>query len=140
MPLPDELNMSKLYGTATRHAAPFGKEPDFSDGSINDVEEILDYYTEKQRDGQNRLSDYDVWTLSLIWGSYIGETLRRNHLTDYRWELNSEDVAVLRKKGGLELSPITKVFKRINNGMEDSIVSFYDISIAINNGKINPGK
>ena len=38
------------------------------------------------------------------------------------------------------MSPITKAEKRIQNGPEDSVKSFYDVAKVIAQGKLTPGR
>lgn len=61
----------------------------------------------------------------------MGETLRRNHLRKFIWE-NDSDVSgffpVLKDpESGITIYPVHKVYKRLVNGSEDNIISFYDI-------------
>ena len=71
-----------------------------------------------------------------------GETLLRNGLADlgYRWALTENGLPVLAKDGRNQMSPIKKAEKRIQNGPEDSVKSFYDVAKVIAQGKLIPGR
>lgn len=54
----------------------------------------------------------------------------------YFWTTGEDDIPVLKKDGKNQMSPITKVYKRLLNGPEDSVKSFYDVALFIADGKI----
>ncbi|MGK0256985.1 MAG: hypothetical protein ACI96M_000413 [Candidatus Azotimanducaceae bacterium] len=62
-----------------------------------------------------------------VWGSYVGETLRR--LLGGRWVAGETDVdlpmlEILEQPHAMQASPYGKVSRRLENGMEDSISDF----------------
>ena len=93
------------------------------------------YYVNREREG---LTDRELWRLAVIFGIYLGQSLLYNHLIDkgYSWRMGRDKVSVLDKDDRNQMSPITRVYKRLLNGVEDSVVSFYDISILITDGKV----
>lgn len=52
----------------------------------------------------------------------------------YEWTVDSNEPC-LNKDNNNKMFPIAKVWKRIINGTEDSVKSFYDIGIAITEGR-----
>ena len=126
----------KLCDTAVKYGAAFHKAFDFSADSIAALDEILRYYHEEYR--ENRASDSQLWNLSVIFGVYLGQTLLDTYLTlrGYFWAAGEDSIPVLKKDGKNQMSPITKVYKRLLNGPEDSVKSFYDVALYIADGKL----
>jgi len=130
-----EQDVEYAYRKAIEYAKSFYKNLNFTKESIKDVEEILEYYANdllQQKDTDEPVTENQIWSMSLWWGVYIGETLRRNHLKSYRW-VNDDSVQgfmpILKKDDDWILYPVSKVYKRLTNGKEDSIISFYDVAL-----------
>jgi len=128
-----ELDVEYAYHKAIEYAKSFYKNLDFTKESIKDVEEILEYYANdllQQKDTDEPVTENQIWSMSLWWGVYIGETLRRNYLKSYKW-VNDDSVQgflpILKKDDDWILYPVSKVYKRLTNGKEDSVISFYDV-------------
>lgn len=65
-----------------------------------------------------------------IFGSYLGETMLKNGLADnlYNWDMHEDfNHLMLIDENESFINPIDKVYKRLINGMEDSVISFYDV-------------
>ena len=60
-------NAKKNSMTAVEYAKSFQKNFDFSERSIGDLEEILDYYAKDLL--ESRPTENQVWSMSLIFGS-----------------------------------------------------------------------
>ena len=71
--------------TAVEYAKSFQKEFNYSEMSIGDLEEILDYYSKDLL--ESRPTENQVWSMSLIFGSYLGEVMLKNGLSErgYCW-------------------------------------------------------
>lgn len=120
---------------AKDYAAAAGKNLDYSPESIAILEEILqNHYEEAMVD---QITDGYLWNISVIYGVYLGETLLRNAISElgYHWVLDDENVPSLVKDEKNTMSPVTKTYKRLKNGPEDNVQSFYDIAILIAQGK-----
>jgi len=66
----------------------------------------------------------------LIWGAYLGQMLREHVNRSLNWV--NEDVfddgkIIHLKSGEYRIFPIDKVYKRLLNGKEDNIISFYKV-------------
>lgn len=125
-----EKSASNLCQTAIEYARSFEKELDFSHESIKDLEEILDYYSKDIEVSQP--TDQQVWSMALIFGSYLGETMLKNGLKKkgYRWDiLEDNEIMLLLHKDKSYYTPVDKVYKRLVYGQEDSVESFYDTFI-----------
>jgi len=120
------------FKKAIEYGKSFGKKLDFSGKSIKAVEEILDYYANDLIKAQNTdepVTENQIWSMALWWGVYLGETLRRNHLQSSKW-INDPSMdkffPILESSSGTFIYPVNKVYKRLVNGKEDNVVSFYD--------------
>lgn len=129
-----------ILRSAEDQASRLGRSLDYSDGSIEVLEGILELYARYFR--ENGPDDQKIWNQAVLYGTYLGETLLRNGLADlgYRWALTENSLPVLAKDGRNQMSPITKAEKRIQNGPEDSVKSFYDVAKVIAQGKLIPGR
>jgi len=125
----DNIDMCK---TAIEYAKSFGVKLDYSSKSLKAVDyKILEYYSNDL--SVSNPSEHQIWCMALIWGTYLGETLLGTGLTGFTWYLPpEEDIPILIQKNNdlaTEITPIHKTYKRLVNGIEDSIVSFYDVML-----------
>lgn len=122
-------NLAKKHSkTAVDYAKKFKKKLDYSSNSMSDLEEILAYYSDDIY--KSRPTENQIWSMALIFGSYLGETMLKNGLAKkgYYWgEDNNTNVPLLRNKKGSFITPNDKVYKRLVNGPEDNVAIFYDV-------------
>ena len=92
---------------------------DFSADSINELDEILVLVAEDP----NIDLDYE----SRLWGSYLGEVLRRRYAGG--WEMTQYPGGAVAVPAvevrGSRLFPIMKVYRRLTMGDEEDLRSFY---------------
>lgn len=123
-----ENNAKENSATAVSYAISFEKNLNYSKKSIKDLEEILDYYSNDIF--KSKPTEEQIWNMSIIFGSYLGEVMLKNGLykKGYYWGKNdTSDIPLLITNNGSYTTPIDKVYKRLVNGKEDSIISFYDV-------------
>ena len=119
----------KMSAVAIEYAQNFNKKLDFSENSIADLEEILDWYSKDI--AVSKPTENQIWSMSIIFGSYLGETLLKNGLTEkgFTWgKEESSNVPLLIKDDGCYITPNDKVYKRLVNGSEDSVIPFYQFA------------
>ncbi len=122
-----EILSKKNCETAITYAKSFDKEFDYSKNSIDDLEEILDYYSKDMAESQP--TENQIWSMAVIFGSYLGEVMLKNGLSEkgYIWGKDSaSDIPLLIKGDGNYVTPNDKAYKRLVNGDVDSVISFYD--------------
>ena len=120
-----ELFAKNYSATAIEYAKHFSKNLDYSKDSITDLEEILDYYAKDVC--VSKPTENQIWSMSLIFGSYLGEVLLKNGLSQkgYSWgKVGPSNIPVIIRRDGSYLTPNDKVYKRLVNGSEDNVVSF----------------
>ena len=113
----------------------YGKDFTYKKEDIEELDEILErFHEEYERSG---LSDTAMSNISVWAGCYIGQVMLETKLYEsgYKWSLE-ENEPCLEKNDGNKCFPCTKVWKRIANGREDSVKSFFDIGLLIAEGKI----
>lgn len=119
------LSIGKDFSnTAVEYAKSFDKELDYSSNSIKDLEEILDWYSkdiEKSKPTENQ-----IWSMAMIFGAYLGQTIIKSCDKEFKWADEGDNIPVL-KKGTITTAPVDKVYKRLVNGPEDSVESFYRV-------------
>ncbi len=116
----------RMCATAIEYANAFNKTLDYSENSITDLEEILDWYSKDI--SVSKPTKNQIWSMAIIFGSYLGETLLKNGLSEkgFVWEKEpSSNIPLLIRNDGACLTPNDKVYKRLVNGSEDNVISFY---------------
>ena len=120
----------ELSATAIKYAKQFHKNFDYSKNSIDDLEQILDYYSNDI--STSNPTDNQIWSMSLIFGTYLGETMLKNGLAEkgYSWgKTDSSNIPLLIRNDGNYITPNDKVYKRLVNGPEDNVVYFYEMAM-----------
>jgi hypothetical protein len=121
--------------SAVEHARKhWSTELDFSPQSVEEVELILArmyesiprrFYEKLYKRGPD---DEQKATLSLAYGAYLGEVLRREFGGSWRKQvINGEATIALVFMNHNMVFPPAKVWKRLTNGEEDNVWTFYQI-------------
>lgn len=97
----------------------FHRKLDFSPESIDALDEILVLVGESP--------EIDLDFEARLWGSYLGEVLRRRYTGAWVMTLYPGGVAAVPAVGvrGSRLFPLMKVYRRLTMGMEEDLRSFY---------------
>ena len=125
-------NALKNSNPAVNYAKSFKKNFDYSKTSIIDLEEILNYYSNDI--SKSKPTENQIWSMSVIFGSYLGEVMLKNSLAEkgYKWGTdNFSNIPLLVNADGSFVTPNDKVYKRLVNGKEDSVISFYDVIMSM---------
>ncbi len=129
---PDKYNVlectAKWDLCAIEYARSFSKSFDHSESTIARLEEILQYYYEDA--AASSPTEKQLWSMSCIWGAYLGETLLKNGLSGkgFGWAVVGNSLVPVLKRGDTEyITPVDKVYKRLTNGGGDNVISFYDM-------------
>ncbi len=119
----------KNSSIAVGYAKSFEKKFDYSENSINDLEEILDYYSKDV--AQSKPTERQIWSMDLIFGSYLGTVMQENDRSEKCCALGKDStsrIPLLVADTGPYITPIDKAYKRLVNGAKDNVCSFYDIT------------
>ena len=110
---------------AVTFGAKFGAKLDGSDASIAPLEALLDTLAKDRL--RTHPSDDRVWTFAMAFGSYLGETFRRNHGATWgRIAWNGDTIPGLQsQRSRILFWPWGKVQNRIVNGAEDDVRGYY---------------
>ena len=120
---PDLGAMMEGYARAAADLArgQFEQNLDFTSDSIDSLDEIL------VRVGESPELDLDFEVR--LWGSYLGEVLRRRYAGT--WEMTPYPGGVAAVPAvdvrGSRLFPLMKVFRRLTMGEEEDLRSFYSM-------------
>ena len=118
-------NMEKSSERAIEFAKNLKKDLDYSAKSISNLDAILElFHQETIKTGEN---EQKIWSLSYIFGAYLGETLQKNKLESlgYTWTiLDDSNIPLLEGKGHF-VNPVFQVNQRITKGKEASLIDFY---------------
>ena len=85
---------------------------------------------------QKRLIDENVaWNTAVSLGTLLGEMIIKRH--GFRWNINSDNIPIIKTSVDDQLSPITKVYKIIvsKDDIEGRPSSFYNGFITLYNNK-----
>jgi hypothetical protein len=106
----------------------FGVELDYSDESIRDLERVAETLFRTMPPAEQRDDDFQLACRQFTdqTGAYLGEVMRRSH--GARWgyaaEANAKTLGMLTARGTIVL-PIIRAQKRLTNGKEDDIWSYF---------------
>jgi hypothetical protein len=122
---PDLGAMMEGYARAAAELAKreFKQELDFSSESIDALDEILVLVGESP--------ELDVDFEVRLWGSYLGEVLRRRYaggweMTQYPGGMVAVPAVDVR---GSRLFPLMKVYRRLTMGEEEDLRAFYAMAV-----------
>lgn len=112
----DILSVMQAYGRdAANHARHRGIELDYTEASLEGVDAVLSILT---RDGlltpRTKEEEADVWTLSKVYGGYIGEVVLRE--LGGAWELQplpGGGSRVVLRTHGIQAFPCEKIHARL---------------------------
>ncbi|MDD7305134.1 MAG: hypothetical protein PUG67_00950 [Peptoniphilaceae bacterium] len=121
---------NNLY-KAVKCAEDFNRAFDFTPGSIKDLEDILDYYSEDIK--IKALKEEQISNLSCIFGSYLGQVLldQRYKKEGYVRSKNTKSSFPILKKDKVYISPIDKVYKRLILGPDENVQTYFQALINI---------
>ena len=127
--------MLSAANSAVEHARKYWiTELDFSARSIEDVELILARMHESiprklyERIYKRGPTPEQMAILSVAYGAYLGEVIRREFGGAWlKEDVNGEPAIALVFNPQAKIFPPAKVWKRLNDGEEDNILSFYQL-------------
>jgi hypothetical protein len=107
---------------AVQAAREFSARLDYSEQSLLEVETILD----RLAAGPPSPSD-DMTETCKMWGSYLGEVVRRRFGGEWAFETypGKQFATLTLSVGGNKLFPTMKVHRRLTQGQDDNVWSFY---------------
>lgn len=99
----------------------FHRRLDFTPDSLDDLDEILVLLADSP--------DIDLDFESRLWGSYLGEVLRRRYTGAWEMTLYPGGVASIPAIDvrGSRLFPLMKVYRRLTIGEEEDLRSFFSL-------------
>ncbi len=100
----------------------FDADLDYSEKSLQDVEAILGKLVQSP-------AATDLTELCKMWGSYLGEVVRRRFGGDWSIETypGKEFATLTLNVAGNKIFPSMKIHRRLTQGQEDNIWSFYEM-------------
>jgi hypothetical protein len=108
-------------------AREFHAQLDFSDNSIMEVEAILSGLAQDMP--ASKPSDDDVSEICKVWGSYLGEVVRRRF--GGQWSIETypgkQFATLTLNLNGNKLFPSIKVHRRLTEGESDNVWTFYQM-------------
>jgi hypothetical protein len=114
--LPDEFVMSMR---------DFGWELDYSEQSLQTVEEMIERQFADWRPWRKGKAAKKNVTIASLVGAYVGEVMIRHVGGEWGW-MPDFDVAAVKLPPGTWTSPPAKAQKRFVNGREDNLVAYYE--------------
>ena len=115
----------------------FGGKLDWTDESIEKVEELLDYFHQQAK--KDKPTEAEVFAFAKGFGSYIGEVYRRNHGAEWGLVTFSGSTSPgLRSDSGIEFWPWGRAQQRIVEGPSNNVWHYYQTLVARDTVKITP--
>lgn len=117
--------VSSYAEQAVQTARASNAQLDYSENSLMEVETILAQLARQMTDGTP--GSQDVGEVCKMWGSYLGEVVRRHFGGEWSIETypGKQFATLTLSVGGNKLFPTMKVHRRLTQGEEDSVWSFY---------------
>jgi hypothetical protein len=115
-------DMALVYAEqAVTLARQYQANLDYSERSLRDVEAILAKLAQNPPE--------DLTETCKVWGSYLGEVVRRRFGGDWSIETypGKEFATLTLNLGGSKLFPSMKIHRRLTQGAGDNIWSFYEM-------------
>lgn len=103
----------------------FHAELDYSENSLMELETILGSLCREMP--ASNPSDDDVSEICKVWGSYLGEVVRRRYGGEWSIETypGKQFATLTLSVNGNKLFPSMKVHRRLTNGEGDNVWTFY---------------
>lgn len=117
---------------AVEYAAKFKRNFDFSEKSIEQVEEVCTLlYNAIPRSFLKKWfrkapSEETILQMSKMLGGYVGEVMIKYY--GGNWDIENfmnEGNTIVLNIGEIKIFPVGKVYKRLKNGPEDNVAHFY---------------
>jgi hypothetical protein len=127
--MPDHDSLDSMVHSYARQAVAlaheFHAQLDFSENSLMEVETILARLSREMP--QSKPSSDDVSEICKIWGSYLGEVVRRRFGGDWSIETypGKQFATLTLTVNGNKLFPSMKVHRRLTEGETDNVWTFY---------------
>lgn len=131
------VDIQMICNEAIEAARHFGVEFSYQPEDIEQMDSVILPKCRKWLD-DGTLTEQGAWNVAVMFGVYLGETMLRNFAEKfgYHWGTPDGNLPVLMKDKGNRMSPITKTHKCLLNGEEDSVYSFYTVSMLVASGKL----
>ncbi|WP_186420069.1 hypothetical protein [Bosea sp. CS1GBMeth4] len=120
--------MTEAYSLdAVDHAkAHFGIELDWSERSVEAVEQLLAQMNRMYVGSNPRPSEEEISAVAKAYGSYVGEVYRRHHGAEWgTMTIEGGSFPAVQAKSGAVFWPIGKALKRIKDGPAENIAFYY---------------
>ena len=136
------VDIEKICRDAADTAAELGVTLGYAPEDVEKLEDIILPKCRAWYQDGTITEEKGVWNFAVLFGIYLGEIMLRNYAQDcgYHWGLRDGNLPVLVKNDGTEMSPISKTEKRILNGPEDSVASFYQVGRLFAEGRLDAAK
>lgn len=122
LPGPDMKRLADEFVVSMRD---FGWELDYSERSLQTVEEVIErQFVDWRPWRKGKAAKKNVPIASLV-GAYVGEVMIRHVGGEWGW-MPDFDVAAVKLPSGTWTSPPAKAQKRFVNGREDNLVAYYE--------------
>lgn len=126
--------MEEYAAEAVRMASEFSVKLDYSESSLESLEQILAQVSAQlpgialTQSNSNSLQQ-EIENAARVWGGYLGETIRR--LWGGEWDVETYPgttaPVVSVDVGGAKVFPIMKVYRRLSQGEAENVWRFYHV-------------
>src|SRR5215471_9865190 len=126
--MPTHESVASMVGAyaeqAVQQARDRNAQLDYSENSLVEVEAILSQLAQQMNNGS---SPEELAEVCKTWGSYFGEVVRRQFGGEWSIETypGKQFATLTLNIGGNKLFPTIKVHRRLTEGQDESVWSFY---------------
>lgn len=112
----------KIADQAVRHAQRFNITLDYSNESIEKVEQVLELLHEQSK--KENITEEQYAEIANIYGCYIGSTLIKN-LKRGTWEVEPKNNGLAIEINKEYIFFPAKVYRRLKNGSDENVIALY---------------
>ncbi|AWL12201.1 hypothetical protein HMF8227_01728 [Saliniradius amylolyticus] len=124
----ESLMVDSAHNAVTTTREEFGIELDFSQDSINQVDEVLLRWLERYK--SEALEEQAVFTLCNIYGAYVGEVFRK-HIGGH-WvydDTNPDAPTIMLEYAGKTYAFAATCYQRLVNDNQISVQKYYELAV-----------
>ena len=116
--------MREMAEKAVGLGSKTGMALDYSEQSILALDKHLGQLHEFLKSPQSKWTENGKWSYAMVYGAYVGEVIRR--AAGGEWIAGTLASKPKLLVGNVEMSPPTKVLKRMENGIEDHLPHYVE--------------
>ncbi len=133
----ENIDIEAFYKNCDIIAEKYGKSFTYTDTG-KDIQTLDSLVTMIHEDYKNNSLEFNPNTVAVSLGIFLGQKMLDTELSSlgFCWEVKGKEPVLQLNENNI-MFPLTKVYKHIMNGPEDSVGSFYQAGLIIAKNEMN---